>query len=139
MVGCRNLRLTKLPLDVGPQVGGLYRLMVVLLPKYVLFRYPAKLFVIAALAMCVLAGFSVKRIHRIGESRRCWYFISIVLVTSSLMLASWPENCVAGFFGSVPPDVLLGPSTHFRLRVQCLFQFFTWQSFVLYLNRFRVF
>ena len=52
--------LTKLPLDVGPQVGGLYWFMVVLLPKYVLFRYPAKLFVIAALAMCILAGFSVK-------------------------------------------------------------------------------
>ncbi len=40
----------------GPQVGGLYWLMVIALPKYFWFRYPAKLFVIAALAISILAG-----------------------------------------------------------------------------------
>ena len=37
-------------------VGGVYWLMSVLLPKYFAFRYPAKLFVVASLAFCVLAG-----------------------------------------------------------------------------------
>ena len=41
---------------LGPQVGGLYWFMVIALPKYFWFRYPAKLFVIAGLAICILAG-----------------------------------------------------------------------------------
>lgn len=40
-------------------VGGVYWLMVIALPKYCLFRYPAKLMVIGALAMSVLAGLSL--------------------------------------------------------------------------------
>ncbi len=101
--------LTTLPFDVGPQVGGLYWFMVVLLPKYVLFRYPAKLFVIAALAMCVLAGFSVKRINRIGGSRFCFYFVSGILASCLLLLTAWPELRLHHFFATVPPDILFGP------------------------------
>ena len=37
-------------------VGGVYWLMSVFLPKYFAFRYPAKLFVVASLAFCLLAG-----------------------------------------------------------------------------------
>ena len=37
-------------------VGGIYWLMSVLLPKFFVFRYPAKLFVVASLAFCLLAG-----------------------------------------------------------------------------------
>ena len=37
-------------------VGGVYWLMSVLLPKFFAFRYPAKLFVVASLAFCLLAG-----------------------------------------------------------------------------------
>ena len=37
-------------------VGGAYWLMSVLLPKYFAFRYPAKLFVVASLTFCLLAG-----------------------------------------------------------------------------------
>ena len=37
-------------------VGGVYWLMSVLLPKFFVFRYPAKLFVVASLAFCLLAG-----------------------------------------------------------------------------------
>ncbi len=42
-------------------VGGVYWLMSVLLPKYFVFRYPAKLFVVASLAFCLLAGRSCGR------------------------------------------------------------------------------
>ena len=43
------------PWLVGSPFGGLYWLMTVLLPGYVYFRYPAKLLVIAALALSMLA------------------------------------------------------------------------------------
>jgi hypothetical protein len=45
---------------VGAQVGGLYWIMNMVLPKYFAFRYPAKLFTIAALAIAVLAGVNLK-------------------------------------------------------------------------------
>jgi len=51
------------PPTVGPQVGGVYWLMQMLLPKYFAFRYPAKLFVIASLALSILAGISLRRIR----------------------------------------------------------------------------
>ncbi len=41
---------------IGPPFGGLYWLMTVLLPSYVYFRYPAKLLVITALALSLLAA-----------------------------------------------------------------------------------
>ena len=41
---------------LGNPVGGLYWLMVVLLPMYVYFRYPAKLLVIVSLAISLLAA-----------------------------------------------------------------------------------
>ena len=47
------------PLSPGPlgaPLGGLYWLMTVLLPGYVQFRYPAKLLVIAAVALSVLSA-----------------------------------------------------------------------------------
>ena len=50
-------------------VGGLYWLMVSVLPKYCLFRYPAKLMVVSCLALSVLAGVSLKPrgIRRLGK------------------------------------------------------------------------
>ena len=41
---------------IGDGVGGVYWLLVVFLPKYVLFRYPAKLLVVAALGISQLAA-----------------------------------------------------------------------------------
>ncbi len=45
-------------------VGGLYWLMVVALPGYVYFRFPAKLLVIATLAISLLAGIGLDRLLR---------------------------------------------------------------------------
>lgn len=49
--------------SLGPQVGGVYWAMNMLLPKYFAFRYPAKLFVIASLAISLLAAVNL-RIHK---------------------------------------------------------------------------
>jgi hypothetical protein len=50
------LALTGAESPIGDGVGGVYWLFVVFLPKYVLFRYPAKLLVVAALAISQLAA-----------------------------------------------------------------------------------
>ena len=46
-------------IKIGTQVGGLYWFMATFLPKYFMFRYPAKLFVIASLMISVLAGLGI--------------------------------------------------------------------------------
>ena len=51
------------PAWLGPQTGGIYWLMQILLPKYYAFRYPAKLFLLASLALALLAGISLRRIR----------------------------------------------------------------------------
>lgn len=45
-------------LGIGDPVGGIYWLMVTFLPTYIYFRYPAKLMVVAVLALSLLAGIS---------------------------------------------------------------------------------
>ncbi len=47
---------------VGAPVGGLYWLLVVAVPFYATFRYPAKLTVLAALALSLLAGRGLSRL-----------------------------------------------------------------------------
>ena len=54
---------------IGPQVGGLYWFMVTFLPKYFMFRYPAKLFVIASLVVSVLAGLGLSRTANASPTR----------------------------------------------------------------------
>ena len=61
---------------------GVYWLMVTLLPKYILFRYPAKLVVVAVLALCVLAGIQT-RPRSIIKNTRFWLGLSVF----SLMIA----------------------------------------------------
>ncbi len=56
-------------LAIGDPVGGVYWLFVVLLPKYILFRYPAKLLVVAACGLSLLAAFGWDKLV-VGNSRR---------------------------------------------------------------------
>lgn len=63
---------------------GPYWLMVTLLPKYVLFRYPAKLVVIAALVMCVLAGIQT-RSATILKCIRIWLGLAIISLIATLV------------------------------------------------------
>ena len=58
---------------LGWPVGGLYWLLVVTLPGYAYFRYPAKLMVIAALGLSQLAAFGLDRLReREPETLRRW-------------------------------------------------------------------
>jgi len=50
--------------SIGDPVGGIYWMMVTFLPGYSLFRYPAKLFVVATLALCLLSGHGWEQSNR---------------------------------------------------------------------------
>lgn len=103
---------------IGNPVGGLYWMMVVLLPGYVMFRFPAKLLVVTTLAISLLAARGWDRFvrdepHKLART-------AIVVVTFSLALAAafgfgqpawrnWLTNARAdGIFG--PIDVTAATS-----------------------------
>ncbi|MCO6459231.1 MAG: hypothetical protein J5I93_28310 [Pirellulaceae bacterium] len=98
---------------IGPQVGGVYWGMTVLLPGYVMFRYPAKLFVVASLGLSVLAGLGWKRCLRSGSGLARRVSIPLIgLFTASGLgmvawLACWREW--PDWMRQVPADSLFGP------------------------------
>ena len=86
---------------VGPQVGGVYWLMQMLLPKYFAFRYPAKLFVIASLALSILAGISLRRLR----FRSC-VVVFCVFAIISLAQFGLVRQIIPVDPGSLPKSVL---------------------------------
>ena len=119
---------------VGAPTGGLYWLMVKLLPGYAYFRYPAKLLVIAALAVALLAGAGFP--HAVTTGRRQTCRSLAVLAGGSMLAAIAFAACGpwwADWFAGAAPDELFGPldaqrsvawrnhglSAHHRI-VQCL-------------------
>ena len=88
---------------LGPQVGGLYWLMVVALPKYFWFRYPAKLFVLAALAISILAGRTLS--SRLPVQSISFMTVGIlVLGMSGCLFSLWLTDWVVPF-----RDPVFGP------------------------------
>jgi len=79
---------------IGDETGGLYWLMVVVLPFYVQFRYPAKLFVITSLALALLAARGWDSYWQDGR-RRVLALLAFVPVASGvvlyLMLDNWQQ------------------------------------------------
>ena len=106
----RELNLIGADSELGSAVGGLYWFMVVGLPKYISFRYPAKLFTVAALALSVLAGWRLgnlirtsKQPHNLTTLRRVCVGIGVGSVL--IMLFSEPIARV----GKLTNSVLFGP------------------------------
>ena len=93
-------------LNLGAPVGGLYWMMVVFLPKYISFRYPAKLFVVAALAFSLLAALSLNRLTRNKEMRKYLIGAGVFLFGSVLFLALRNQLLAIGENTS---SVLFGP------------------------------
>jgi hypothetical protein len=90
--------------SLGPQVGGIYWAMNVLLPKYFVFRYPAKLFVIASLALSLMAGIKLRGLNK----EQCLRLLLVAFVFSSTALGVWLV-CFALKFVPIPGDPLFGP------------------------------
>jgi len=95
---------------VGAPFGGVYWLMVLLLPGFEYFRYPAKLLVIAALALSVLSarGWDSTFAGRSDRLRRWLLWVGGLSVGAALVaLAIRPfwSDWLAG----AEPDALFGP------------------------------
>ena len=97
--------------SIGDPVGGIYWMMVTFLPGYSLFRYPAKLFVVATLALCLLSGYgweqSIRNHHRVLRRGFLWLgrvtLILLVLgMTTLLLFREWTVK-------PLQTDELFGP------------------------------
>lgn len=74
---------------LGWPVGGLYWLLVVFLPGYAYFRYPAKLMVIAALGISQLAAIGLDRLDQRPPAALRRWTLAFVLVSLAAYSASW--------------------------------------------------
>ncbi len=91
--------------ELGPQVGGFYWMLTMLLPKYYAFRYPAKLFVIASLALSLLAGIQLRDFRSLINGKIA-ILVSVATVVGFLfMLFGMNEE----FFQRIPASALFGP------------------------------
>lgn len=75
--------------SIGSPVGGLYWLMVTLLPGYVSFRYPAKLLVVAVLAASQLAARGFDQAAAAKEARLLAVIKAFSIVSVVLLVLCW--------------------------------------------------
>jgi hypothetical protein len=95
---------------IGQPVGGLYWLLVTLLPGYAMFRFPAKLFVLATLGLSLLAAWGLDDLRN-SPARR------LSRMTLGLAMASLLGACATLGLGPVwqswlrhaPADAMFGP------------------------------
>ncbi|MGD9721747.1 MAG: hypothetical protein AB7O59_05335 [Pirellulales bacterium] len=94
----------------GDEVGGLYWLMTVLLPGYVYFRYPAKLLVLAALGLSMLAARGWDTSWR-QPSRRLRHGLTILAAASGFGLCAVfaCRSMLLAQFTEIPANVMFGP------------------------------
>ncbi|MEE8451467.1 MAG: hypothetical protein V3R99_06105 [Thermoguttaceae bacterium] len=95
---------------VGSPFGGLYWLMTIVLPGYDCFRYPAKLLVVAALGLSVLAARGWDDVFENsahGFRRVLLWLAAVSIVGTIVALALRPF--ASGWLAGVEPDNLFGP------------------------------
>ena len=97
--------------DTHGAAGGIYWLMVVGLPKYVVFRYPAKLFVVAALGLSLLAGRQFNPRQMLNGRMICW--LTTTVIAASVFAIFYVLAPSFGFYDQVLSrmgnHVTLGP------------------------------
>lgn len=94
--------------STSPPLFGVYWWMTVLLPGYAGFRYPAKLFVVATLAIAVLGGWQLARKSETRDRRiNRWLNAILVLSVIGLALSIWPPIKV--WFHGIGADATFGP------------------------------
>jgi hypothetical protein len=95
---------------VGEPCGGLYWLLTVVLPGYIEFRYPAKLLVVAALGLSLLAALGWDQIVALGAPRLRRGLLALAAISMLgtvvfLLFRPWWIAWLAG----AEPDPLFGP------------------------------
>ncbi len=93
---------------IAHPVGGVYWFLVTLIPGYVQFRYPAKLFVVASLALALLAGRGWDAALR--QPKAGWR--TGLIGVASLSAAGWLTSLLAGSWfirRAWKADVAFGP------------------------------
>lgn len=98
------------PGGIGAEVGGLYWWLTVLLPGYVYFRYPAKLFVLASLGLSMLAARGWDHAWQTNELRvQRSFAILFVLSLLGLVATALGWSYLEQRGKAVPPVPILGP------------------------------
>ncbi|QDU74522.1 Bacterial membrane protein YfhO [Bremerella volcania] len=96
-------------LPVGSPFGGLYWFLVVFVPKYAAFRYPAKWYIVFCFGISILAGRGLPRAIRLSATskrRLLMLAISSLLLGAAIYLnAAWISTTLP----TEPPDDLFGP------------------------------
>ncbi len=112
LIGSLPAAWTGEPLDggVGAPTGGLYWLMVTILPGYAYFRYPAKLLTIASLAVALLAALGFQRVLMAerGRLRHILRRLGFTSAAAACLVAVSGAGWSTWLAGS-PPDELYGP------------------------------
>lgn len=95
---------------IGQPVGGLYWLMTTCLPGYVYFRFPAKLFPLAALGLSVLAAHGLDRVD-VGSQRQFhkWLYGTAAISIVALAITFFLQPHWAQWMEAAPRDNLFGP------------------------------
>jgi hypothetical protein len=95
-------------LGIGSPVGGVYWLMVTLLPTYIYFRYPAKLMVVAVCGFLAGAAPAVDRLFAAKSERWLLVFKSISIASMCITFGVW---CASPYFLNLKPtpSAILGP------------------------------
>lgn len=97
-------------LYVGDPFGGLYWLMTVVLPGYIDFRYPAKLLVVAALGLSVLAALGWDRVQQADRPRLRRSLVGLAAISLLGLLVFWAlRPCWFNWLAGAEPDPLFGP------------------------------
>jgi len=94
---------------IGQPVGGLYWLLVTVLPGYTQFRYPAKLLVIASLGLSVLAARGLDRLFTTGPGRLRRVLGVLSCVSLVAMLATLAIGPQWNRWMNTRYDALFGP------------------------------
>ena len=94
---------------IGRPVGGVYWWMYILLPGYSVFRYPAKLFVVASLGLSLLAGYgwdgAQRQSHSIRRLLARICAVTLIALAAVLILGPQWDRFLAE---RVPPDAVFG-------------------------------
>ena len=97
----------------GQPVGGLYWLLVVLLPQYAYFRFPAKWLVVVSLAVSLLAarGWDRARQQDFAPLRRLLLSIGVLSLSGAVVAVAIGSLWESGLH-AVPRNAVFGPLDH---------------------------